>query len=82
MKSSPFARAIEMFVLIRNAMSSMNPQLALAGLAPYKSRGKGRAQPFTKSWFLRRNQPSYGRYMPHQGKREIARRVRQAARAA
>jgi len=59
--------------LIAAAMASVNPQVALAQIGPYRSRGKGRGKTFG-------NQNSgnrAGKYMPHQGKRECARRLRQ-----
>ena len=39
--SQPFARAIAMVALIQAAMSGNNPQVALAGIPAYRSRGKG-----------------------------------------
>ena len=44
---------------------------ALAALGACRSRGKGRGQP----WVEKGNKP--GRYMPHQGARECARRLAQ-----
>ena len=49
---------------------------ALGGLEPYKSRGKGRGAP------SRRYGNKSGKYMPHQGARECARRREQMRRIA
>lgn len=66
--AQPFARAIAMFALIQAAMGNAE---ALAKIGPYRSRGKGRGAPSRRYG----NKP--GKYMPHQGKQECARRLRQ-----
>lgn len=65
-----FARAIAMFAAVAAAMKldGMDRVNALAGIGPYKSRGKGRGTP------SRRYGNPGGRYMPHQGAREMERR--------
>ena len=67
-RSNPFARATAMLQLVLAAMG--NPA-KLAAIGTYVSRGKGRGSP------PRRYGNKPGKYMPHQGKRECARRVRQ-----
>lgn len=69
--SKPFARAIAMFALVSAAMGD---SLKLAAIGPYKSRGHGRG-----SWSAN-NHKSRSKYMPHQGKQECARRLRQGVR--
>lgn len=66
--AAPFSRAIAMMALVQAAMGNFD---ALAKIGPYKSRGHGRGSP------LRRYGNKPGKYMPHQGKRECARRLRQ-----
>jgi len=74
MKNQPFKAAISAFMAIREAMEIANLALrveALSNIPNYRSRGKGRGTPST----FYGNRP--GRYMPHQGEREKARRRRQ-----
>lgn len=68
MRNNPFARAMAMLQAVLAAGGDMGK---LAALGPYVSRGKGRGSPSRRYG----NKP--GKYMPHQGKRECARRVRQ-----
>ena len=76
--SNPFKRAHAMMAIIQAALASANPQLALAGIPAYQSRGKGKSRPFVKSWASwsqrRRNG---GPKPPINGYYECARRVRQ-----
>lgn len=67
--SKPFARAIALFALISAAMGD---SLKLAAIGQYKSRGHGRGSP------SRRYGSKPGKYVPHQGKQECERRLRQA----
>ena len=75
---TPFRRATAMFEAIATILASTpNPserQRALGELDPYRSRGKGRGS------FNFRFSNKDGKYRPHQGKREMARRVRQMNR--
>lgn len=71
--SKPFARAIAMMSLIATAMQSASPQLAMSQIGDYRSRGHGRGR---YSGIKYGPSPS-GKYLPHQGARECARRVRQ-----
>lgn len=66
--AQPFARARAMFALVAAAMGDM---VKLAAIGQYKSRGHGRGTP------SRRYGNKAGKYMPHQGKRECARRLGQ-----
>ncbi len=66
--AQPFARAIAMFALVQAATGDMTK---LAAIGQYKSRGHGRGSPSRRYG----NKP--GKYMPHQGKQECARRLRQ-----
>lgn len=70
-----FARAKATFALVAAAMALPfgAQQAALAKIAPYKSRGKGRGKPFDKQ----RHGNKAGKYMPHQSARECARRKEQ-----
>lgn len=70
--SKPFARAIAMFSLIAAAMGD---SLKLAAIGQYKSRGHGRGSPSRRYG----NKP--GKYLPHQGKQECVRRLRQGCGA-
>lgn len=75
MKTQPFKGAIASFMAINEAMAIQNLAArvaALTAIPAYRSRGKGRGTP---SKFYG-NRP--GKYMPHQGAREMARRRRQA----
>lgn len=69
--AQPFSRAIAMMALIQAAMGD---SLKLAAISPYKSRGHGRGSPSRRYG----NKP--GKYSPHQGKQECARRMSQEAR--
>lgn len=73
MLSAPFARARAMMSLIVAAMGDM---AKLAAIGPYESRGKGkgRGPRMCRTNFL---SSAGSKYMPHQGKRECARRIRQ-----
>lgn len=74
--SEPFARARAMMDAIAAIMAINNKveqQTALGALGTYRSRGKGRGSVN----HVYGNQA--GKYMPHQGAREMARRVRQGA---
>lgn len=69
-----FKLARMMFAAIAAAMqlpSRGEQQLALGQIGPYISRGKGRGSP------SRRYGNPPGKYWPHQGERETARRRRQ-----
>lgn len=75
MKSIPFAHARAFASAIAAAMSLphvLDRQKALGLIPAYKSRGHGRGTPSRRYG----NKP--GKYTPHQGKQECARRVRQA----
>jgi len=69
----PFARSSAMLAAVAGALAlaSLGDRLdAIAGIGPYRSRGKGRGSPSRR----------YGNgsgHTPHQGAREMARRVRQ-----
>lgn len=76
-KSAPFALERAMMAAIAAAMQSPSPQVALAQIGPYVSRGKGRGKAFDKQ---RHGNRTGGKYWPHQGKQECARRVRQMGR--
>ena len=69
--------AQSMFLAIAAAMttgSGVEKQIALSRIGSYKSRGKGRGTP------SRHFGNKSGKYMPHQGPRECARRLRQQQR--
>lgn len=71
MKTQAFARAKAMMALVAAAMSMASiaaRQQALSEIGQYKSRGKGRGTP------SRRYGNKAGKYMPHQGRREMERR--------
>lgn len=66
-----FARAKAMLAAIAAAMvlaTEVERQRALDSIGPYRSRGKGRGTP------SRRYGNTPGKYLPHQGERERARR--------
>jgi hypothetical protein len=65
-----------MMAMITAAMAGANSQAALAAIGPYKSRGHGRGKAFDKQ----RHGNKSGKYAPHQGKCECARRLAQMAR--
>ena len=72
-----FKLAKQMFAAIAAAMALPlrgDQQAALGQIGPYRSRGKGRGSPSRRFG----NPP--GKYAPHQGKQEIARRLRQIER--
>lgn len=73
--AQPFARASALFSLIAAVASLPKSEqaAAFAGIGAYRSRGKGRGTP------PRRFGNPSGRYSPHQGEREMARRRRQIA---
>jgi hypothetical protein len=73
--SAPFSRSLAMMAAIQMAMQLPKylVQAELAKIGPYVSRGKGIGKPAKN--FIKKA----GKYMPHQGKRECARRVRQMA---
>lgn len=73
----PFHRAIQIALAIQSALRLPANERAplLAGIPEYKSRGHGRGTP------PRRYGNKPGKYTPHQGKQECARRVRQAEEA-
>lgn len=73
LRSQPFARALAMMALVREAMGLQDVaarRAAMAEIEPYVSRGKGRGN---ASRNYMHGSPS--KYKPHQGKREIARRL-------
>lgn len=75
-----FARAKAMFAVIAAAMALpiLARQDALAEIGEYKSRGHGgKHRPHGRflGWGYRQDRSAY---QPHQGKKECARRVRQA----
>lgn len=77
MQTSPFKRAQQLMAAINAALAGgMNINL-LATLPQfvYESRGKGKARHPGKR-FIKKS----GRYMPHQGKGEVARRASQIER--
>lgn len=67
----PFARSLAIAAAIAQAMTAINKSELLALIPTYKSRGKG------KGGLPRSYGNKAGKYMPHQGKRECARRMRQ-----
>lgn len=72
-----FKWAKQMFAAIAAAMALPlrgDQQAALGLIGDYRSRGKGRGTP------SRRYGNPAGKYTPHQGKQEIARRLRQIER--
>lgn len=73
---TPFKAAQIAFAAIAAAMCIAAPlerAQALAGITPYKGRGKGRGG-VSPNWL----RPLYSsKYRPHEGKREVARRLRQ-----
>lgn len=77
--SQPFARALAMMALIRAAMGEQNPQLAMANIGPYVSRGKNKTRGFVKSWLSASAYSKRGKYIPHQGDKECARRLAKQA---
>lgn len=64
----PFSRASALFALIAAAAGDMGK---LAKIGPYRSRGHGRGSHSANHHKAR------SKYMPHQGKRECARRLGQ-----
>jgi len=72
--SQPFARAIAMFALIANAGKNAT---ALAAIAPYVSRGKGRDK--FSGLAINHRQTTFKNVPVGGGKREVARRQRQIA---
>lgn len=73
-RSAPFARVRLAIAAVAYACSlptEVARQEALATIKPYRSRGKGRGT------ISPRFGSKAGKYTPHQGKRECARRVRQ-----
>ena len=73
--SQPFARAPAMMALIAAAIAGPGAQSALAAITPYKSHGHGRSKPFCKSWASLSASHPGSKYMPHQGKKECAKRM-------
>jgi hypothetical protein len=71
--AAPFSRSLAIFAAIQMALSAPKWQMQslMAAIPEYKSRGKGLGKP-GKNFFKKA-----GKYMPHQGKQECARRVRQ-----
>lgn len=72
MKRDHFKRARAMFAAIAAAMllPMAEQAAAMADIGPYRSRGKGRGSA------PRNHLPRANKYLPHQGARECARRVR------
>ena len=79
--SQPFSRSIAMMAAI-SAMLAANPGIPMSAmnLPVYTSRGKGRGGKMCRTNYGRGG-PS-GKYMPHQGKQEIARRLARMAKSA
>lgn len=75
-QATPFKRAIAMMAAISAAMACADSQAALAQIGPYVSRGKGKGR---GPRMCRTNFHGGGsKYVPHQGKRECARRLAKA----
>jgi hypothetical protein len=81
MMGQAFSRLMGMYALCNHMLldkATAENAFRLSGLSAYQSRGKGRNKPFIGSHFSNKSkQASRSKYMPHQGAREIARRVRQ-----
>jgi len=76
---TPFKRAFALMRAIQALLATgVNPQAALAGMAPYKSRGKGGKH----HTMCRTNFRGTGKTYRPNGDREVARRLRQMGRAA
>lgn len=73
-RPAPFSRvrlALAAYACAYSLRTEAERQAALATIKPYRSRGKGRGS------ISPRFGNESGKYRPHQGKRECARRVRQ-----
>lgn len=74
--SNPFARSRAVFAAIAAAVSAgLNMQGFFADLGEYKSRGHGGKYRGSSSRPNMRSKFPSGKYAPHQGKQEIARRL-------
>lgn len=77
--TQPFARALTlvqaMHEIVKLKLSALETQQLISQLPSYRSRGKGKDKPFIRSVLSLRMGTS--KYMPHQGKRECARRAKQ-----
>lgn len=75
--SNPFARSRAVFAAIAAAVSAgLNMQGFFADLGEYKSRGHGGKYRGSSSRPNMRSKFPSGKYAPHQGKQEIARKPR------
>lgn len=76
-KIDHFKAAQEMFEKIKSALGlgEVEKATAMAAIKPYRSRGKGRGTPSMRFG------NKAGKYMPHQGARECARRRGELRRA-
>lgn len=77
-RPAPFSRINKLLIKVDEAKDDVSKRAALDALMKYESRGKGRGG-YSPSYLRSGSSPN--KYTPHQGLKEISRRIRKDARA-